>query len=125
MKKLAVFFFALFAALSVASSCDAASPVRLHVLSVSLTNGAAVVEGQIINEREKAVNIGGAELIVKLTDANGDALIDDVYRFEGIGVTILANDSDVYTFTLSNEDLPAYDGRFQWRIQSKLKWKEA
>ena len=125
MKKFAAFLFALFAALSFAAPCDAASPVRFHVLSVSFTDEAAVVEGEIINEKAIPVRVGAAEVFAKITDANGDTLIDNAYRFDGLDVTVSANDTGAYTFTLPREDTSAYDGRFQWRIQSRIKWTEA
>ncbi len=125
MNRLAVFLCSLFAALSFASPCDAASPVRFHVESVSFVDGAAVVEGVILNEKMTAVQIGAAEIIAQVTDNNGDALLDEVYQFGHIGMTIPANEVEPYAFTLPSEGLAAPDGRFQWRIQSRLKWKEA
>ena len=125
MKKFAAFLFALFAALSLASPCDAASPVRFHVLSVSFANGSAVVKGEILNETAGPVCIGNAEIVAVINDADGNALIDDTYQFYGLGIIIPANDVDPCTFTISGEAPRAYDGRIQWRIQSRLKWTEA
>lgn len=123
MKRFAIFIFSLFAALSFAASCDAASPVRFHVVSVSLTEGAVMVEGHIINEAA-AIRVGAAELLVKITDPNGNELLDGTYTFGNMGLTIPANEVEPYTFTLTSEDLAAYNGRFQWRVQSRLKWQE-